>query len=175
MFLPAVRGNYAVFVMSVPKGGGRCGCASSWRLPSPQLLCFSLRESLLVRSCSLTASIRPPEFQVICLDAGIILASGRITVVGEATCLLQTDCFDILLRGVAKKKDKQRSSSFDIAGLGLTENENLKNTVLPGRRMSSKIPVFQTKLFWGSELKTKRCNFSQSCEKALGESVSPQP
>lgn len=40
--------------------------------------------------------------------------------------------------------------------------------------MSSKIPVFQTRLFWGSELKTERFNFSQSCEKAL-EPISPQP
>lgn len=110
-------------------------------------LCFALAVSLLPCSRRLTASLQPPEFQVICLNAGIILASGRITAVSEATCLLQTIFFDVFVKGATEKKDKQRRSSFNIAGLGLTEKENLNNTVLPERRMSSKIPVFQTRLF----------------------------
>lgn len=101
----------------------------------------------LLRSRGVPASLQPPEFQVISLNAGIILASGRITAVSEATCLLQTYSFDVFVRGATEKKDKQRRSSFNIAGLGLTEKENLNNTVLPERRMSSKIPVFQTRLF----------------------------
>lgn len=75
--------------MAVPLEGSRH--------PPLQPCHFSLGESLLVHSCWLTASIQAPEFQVICLNAGIILASGRITVVGEATCLLQTNFFEIFL------------------------------------------------------------------------------
>lgn len=158
-----------------------CGIPFSWpkgglcsRHPSLQPLCFSLRIPCLSPADDFLHPFQPPELQVLFLDAGIVLASGGIMAVDEATCLLQAIFFYIRLRGATQQKDKQRRSS-NIAGLWLIKKENLENTVHPGRRMSFKIPVFQSRLFWGSEMKTKRCNFPELWESFKRTSFSKAP
>lgn len=147
-----------------PKGRG--GCAQDTPLCSPSALsqgapaCPQLLISYIHSA---------PGFQVLFLDAGIILASGGIMAVDEATCL-QTIWFYILLRG-----DSRKISKGDLLILlDYVSQERKLREYIQEEGCLPKSLVFRADCCEGQKWKPRDAIF-QSSEKAIKEPVSPKP